>query len=42
MRAAKESELKRCRKYRKNHTKQCSVNYLHRRKSEHLHDLLHI
>ena len=42
VRAAKQSELKRCSKYRRNHGKLNTVNYLSRRKSEHLHDLLHI
>ena len=42
VRAANQSELKRCSKYRRNHGKLNTVNYLSRRKSEHLHDLLHI
>ena len=42
VRAAKPSELKRCSKYRRNDTNQCTVNYLRRIKSKHLHDLLDI
>ena len=42
VRATKPSELKRCSKYRRNHTKRCTINHLQRKKSNHLHDLLHI